>query len=79
MNITALIGVPVWSRDRVLIGMIEGVDPGPNGKVDTVVRLNKALPTDKDVIRLRVRPRLSAKGALVLNYSKRQFVQLFSG
>jgi len=79
VDITALVGAPVWSRDRVLIGMIEGVKPGPNGKVDTVVRLNKALNAGKDLVRMRVMPQLSAKGALLISYSKQQFVRLFAG
>ena len=79
INIATLIGAPVWSKDSVLVGMIEEVAPGPNGKVDAVLRLNAALDTDRDIIRMRIAPRLSDRGALKLGYSKQKFLQLFAG
>ncbi|MFG6566483.1 hypothetical protein [Sulfitobacter sp. 1A13679] len=79
INIATLIGAPVWSKDSVLVGMIEEVAPGPNGKVDAVLRLNAALDTDRDIIRMRIAPRLSERGALKLGYSKQKFLQLFAG
>lgn len=79
ISIATLIGAPVWSKDRVLVGMIEEVKPGPNGKVDAVLRLNAALKSDKGIIRMRFAPRLSDRGALLLGYSKQKFLQLFAG
>ncbi|UOA31806.1 hypothetical protein DSM110093_01580 [Sulfitobacter sp. DSM 110093] len=79
INIATLVGAPVWSKDRVLVGMVEKVAPGPDGKVDTVVRLNAGLGSDKEIIRMRVLPRLSGNGALRLGYSKQKFLQLFAG
>ncbi|MFG6590874.1 hypothetical protein [Sulfitobacter sp. 1A12157] len=79
INIATLVGAPVWSKDSVLVGMIEEVAPGPNGKVDAVLRLNAALGTDRDIIRMRIAPRLSDRGALMLGYSKQKFLQLFAG
>ena len=79
VNLAAMVGAPVWSKDRSLIGMVERVTPGPAGKVDAVVRLNAALPTQMQTVQMRVLPRLTDKGALLLGYSKRQFLELFSG
>ncbi|MEP3526826.1 MAG: hypothetical protein ABJN39_03475 [Sulfitobacter sp.] len=78
INIATLIGAPVWSKDRILVGMIEEVAPGPNGKVDAVLRLSAALKTDKNIIRMRIAPRLSDRGVLRLGYSKQKFLQLFA-
>ena len=62
-----------------MVGMVERVDPGPGAKVDAVVRLSKSLETDKETVRMRLLPRLSSQGALLLGYSKRQLLWLYGG
>ena len=43
-----------------------------------ILRLSAALKTDKNIIRMRIAPRLSDRGVLRLGYSKQKFLQLFA-
>eukprot|EP01002_Notosolenus_urceolatus_P011502 NODE_3995_length_853_cov_4.385572_g3313_i0.p1 GENE.NODE_3995_length_853_cov_4.385572_g3313_i0~~NODE_3995_length_853_cov_4.385572_g3313_i0.p1 ORF type:complete len:240 (+),score=1.17 NODE_3995_length_853_cov_4.385572_g3313_i0:94-720(+) len=78
INIAKLIGTPVWSRDKVLIGMVEQVAPGPSGKVDTVIRLNAALATEAATVEMRLTPTTDSRGALRIGFTKAQFLELYS-
>ncbi len=79
VKLTDMLGATVLTSDRKVVGMVENVSEGPNGTVDSVIRMNVAFGAERPTLRLRTERPTRDTGKLQLGYTRARLLSQIKG
>lgn len=79
VNLADMLGATVLTSDRKVVGMVENVTEGPNGMIDTVIRMNVAFGANRPTVRLRTTRPMRDSDRLQLGYTQAWLLSQIKG
>ncbi|MCR8826751.1 hypothetical protein [Pseudosulfitobacter koreensis] len=79
VNLADMLGATVLTSDRKVVGMVENVTEGPNGTIDTVIRMNVAFGANRPTVRLRTTRPMRDSDRLQLGYTQAWLLSQIKG